>query len=870
MRQSPKFGRLKIANCKFAIYGSRLSAVLCAVLLLSGPVCAQQAQPPNRKASSPASASASEKQDVTKREGESLPKLDEMKLPTAAELLNDPPVDWIILKTDEVLVCKPVYPRPDTLAKMQARIEESFKWPRPANREEIAKQAEKRNALYYIEVFLPGDAEPYKLHMKHVAEIRHYEDLMLRRVDTLLDESSGGDGDKLSTAFELVFRLARREPDWPGLTERRDHLLFVQAQSELEKGRAETALVFVEELRDRKPGYSGLQELAGKIADRLISDAVAKDDFREARHFLNRLEKFAADHPVAQKWRDNLSDRAKRLIAQAAEASQNGAHDTAAALVDQAARVWPAATGLREAHRRLTERFQRLKVGVLRLPGEPSAYFLPTAAERRQRFLTQATLFEIDRIDETPHYRTRFFEQWEPTDLGRRTEFTLRQSRSYWESLPVVTASPVIAALTARLDPSNPLYDERFDSFIESLTVHSPFQFEVRFTRIPLRTETLFDFPLQGRLAPLPSESSPRKQGNPLLARRATDEGANNDGTADALLSQRFQIQEQTADRVVYRRTHPEPEGVGQYHVAEVVEHKYASYDRAIQGLLRGKVSFLPHLPIPDVERLRGDDRFFVQQSAVPVTHVLQFNPESKPLQNRELRRALAYAIDRPRILKIVILGGSDSPHARLVSAPFPSNSYAYGSLINLRDHDVLLAVSLAFGARKQLGGTVPTLNMIAPPEPVAQAAARDIIRQWERIGVHVELVSDTEAAGNSPPSDWDILYRTVQMAEPLTELWPFLTFDPQVRVESLRHLPDWLAQELIDLENAADWSSATRILHQLHRHLQAEAQVIPLWEVDDLLVIRKNISGFPSRPVHPYQGLERWTVQSWYPTDEP
>jgi hypothetical protein len=40
------------------------------------------------------------------------------------------------------------------------------------------------------------------------------------------------------------------------------------------------------------------------------------------------------------------------------------------------------------------------------------------------------------------------------------------------------------------------------------------------------------------------------------------------------------------------------------------------------------------------------------------------------------------------------------------------------------------------------------------------------------------------------------------------------------------------------------------------------------LWEVDEFLVARRNVTGLPARLVHAYQDIERWSVQSWYPQD--
>jgi hypothetical protein len=120
-------------------------------------------------------------------------------------------------------------------------------------------------------------------------------------------------------------------------------------------------------------------------------------------------------------------------------------------------------------------------------------------------------------------------------------------------------------------------------------------------------------------------------------------------------------------------------------------------------------------------------------------------------------------------------------------------------------------------------------------------------------------------------PLTWDIAYRKLRMEEPLIELWSFLTVNLGARLESVRTMPDWLRIELLDLDNAPDWKTAVRRLQTLHAHLYAEVAYIPLWEVDDAMILRKNVRDFPAfKFVTPYQDIERWIVQSWFPEDEP
>ena len=159
---------------------------------------------------------------------------------------------------------------------------------------------------------------------------------------------------------------------------------------------------------------------------------------------------------------------------------------------------------------------------------------------------------------------------------------------------------------------------------------------------------------------------------------------------------------------------------------------------------------------------------------------------------------------------------------------------------------------------------------MICVPNPVAQNAAKELIRQWAKIKISVELVTEAADPSGKQPPHWDIVYRTVRMQEPLVDLWPFLAFEPEAGVDSLSHFPDWLRQELIGLEDANTWSAAVRALKRLHQHLWAEVHVLPLWEVDDFLVIRKNLRDFVPRPVGTYDNVVHWIRSPRYPLLDP
>lgn len=788
-----------------------------------------------------------------------LPKLLDLPVPTMAELLHERPVDWIVLIEDYVLAVEAIEIRPNAIEVLNKKIKESYSWPQPATEAQRDRQFRARQRLRYLDVVpvASDGGTVYQLDIeKYARDIVYHEDLMLRRVDLLLDDG------KLQEAFEMLLVLERRHADWPGAADRLNRLTFLEAQARCQKGDGSAALASLEALHRRVPDYSGLSKELGRVVDRLMTDAVAADDYRQARHFLARLERIQPEHEVAADWTRRLTEQAGTLLEQAEEASQAGQHDRAAALAGHASRVWPNHADLREVHRRTTSRFQRLAVGVIQLPRENASPLLRTRADDRFEKLLRMDFFEVDRVDGAAHYTSRFFEQWEPENLGRRIVFTLRRDRPPWDSQPLVTAASVALLWSARLDPFSPYYDERFASTVDSIRVRSPLELEVDLARIPVRTEALFAFPF----VPV-SDRDALYVGQRFGGAHSQ---ANSDGTAHVAADGRYIVQERSEGRIVLRRSLPEPDGLPNYHVAEIEERRYAAYDKAVQALLRGDVSFLPRIPSWVVDILSDDDRFFVNSYALPTTHILQFHPDSPLSQTSELRRALAYGLDRPAILKETVLRDPEARRGRVVSAAWPMSSDAYNPLLPPREHDLPLALSLTLAARKQFDGRLPPLKLLCVPDPIARQAAQRLVEQWRRLGITVELVSEKDAAAAEANGDWDLAYRQVSIVEPLREIWPLLTLEPNARVEALARFPDWLRQELIELDTVGSWEAAMAVCHRLQEHLQAEALVIPLWEVDEYQVIRKNIRGFSSRPVHPYQYVEQWIIQPWYPTETP
>ena len=232
-------------------------------------------------------------------------------------------------------------------------------------------------------------------------------------------------------------------------------------------------------------------------------------------------------------------------------------------------------------------------------------------------------------------------------------------------------------------------------------------------------------------------------------------------------------------------------------------------------------------------------------------------------------KQALAYAIDRQKILNEKLLHENNLLNGRLVTAPYYTGLQVYNQQVPQREYNFPLAVALAVASQKKLGGQFPRLHMLCDPNPEAQDAAQELIRAWQRIGVNVTLIPNTPEEAKKEKLEWDIVYRTTAMTEPIMELWPFLTVGRGAEIKSLEIFPDWMRQKLIELDEATDWETATALLKKLQQQLYSMAHIVPLWEIDQFHVFRTNIKGYADRPLNFYDNVEQWVTTPVYPRVE-
>ncbi|MDG1897110.1 MAG: ABC transporter substrate-binding protein [Fuerstiella sp.] len=823
-----------------------------------------------------------------------LPQLEDMTWPSVEILLKADPFDWIVLKDQTVIVCQPLYPRPGTLQKMAEELAE-LEQARGSNAAERAEIVERKKRLRLVEVNLPNDnSVDYQLPVTQIERVISFEDMILREADALIDVG------EISQAYELLMEVERMAPGWEQANPYFASLLIKEAEINFKAGDTYAAMALLDELAMRDRESPELAEMFGETIRASVQSAVDDENYGQARYFLNRLAKHFPEHPVISDWKQRLLAIVTSVFEKAEQHAQAGLHVEAASAAAVANTIWPVnvlRTGndpqhvqwpmpgiQRAAYNQYVSRHQTLRVAVRDFSRTDVISPVPLEADERDRELTTVSLFVPSSADELTYFQSGFFDEWDPQDLGREVLFTLKSTRPYWQTHPILSANQIAEALSDQLDPSQSTFNPRLASFVSEFSVRSPSQLQIQFHRVPLSLEALFRFPVMG----IPEDQQPA----PKDAERQT-------------LSTRFSLVEQDEDHRTYRRMIPEPDGLNdrQYHVADVDEIRFGDRHSEIQAFMRGKVDVLPHLLPWEIDIFKGSGRAFVQQYAIPQNHLIAFNPLSPAVKSAQLRRALSVSVDRENLLKKIILRDPEMKYGRITSAPWHSGSYANSPLVDPPMYDHYLAYILRLAALEQLRIPdkqkfvadakqkvlqaegewdevvfrrdnakeiaaavqhiqLPKLRMLCDPDELATLAAEKIVARWQALGFDVELIPADQKGEKLTADDWDLMYRRVRMMEPLLDLWSVLLSDDQLDVSQLSAYPDWMRQELINLDYASSFADAQKKLFLIHSHMTAQAFLIPLWELDDFVAFQKNISGFEARPLSVYHGVERWLVK--------
>ena len=154
----------------------------------------------------------------------------------------------------------------------------------------------------------------------------------------------------------------------------------------------------------------------------------------------------------------------------------------------------------------------------------------------------------------------------------------------------------------------------------------------------------------------------------------------------------------------------------------------------AIPALLSGDVQAFANAPVGDaLGQIESDPRFKVVIGATEGETILSMNNAKAPLNDKKVRQAVSYALNRDEI----IAGASNGLGVPIGSHFSPANA-AYVDLTKTYPHDVEKAKALLAEAGHPNGFNA-TIKL--PPPPYARQGGEIIAAQLRAVGINLEII---------------------------------------------------------------------------------------------------------------------------------
>lgn len=775
--------------------------------------------------------------------------LPDVSIPANRDLLRDPPFDRLTLIDGTVLFVDPVSPRPlpDKEAIRAAEAKESPRFERVGGLL-VSKAPElNRDPSDNAIVIRTQEDEPRDYYVK-ITSIRsadYFDDILLAEA---LRRAQSNDFDR---AFELVLAVRSRDPNWKGLRETADRIIFLEGQHALDRGQVDDGLRLLGQLYERAPDTPNLKPLLAKGYAGRIESAIEQGSYALARRVLEELRGLTPDAPEVDRMRQRLISLAQR---RADEAERLSGPDRVERLAD-ALRVWPNDDAIAERYREAFLEAPVLDVAVLDVPRRPGPFLECPADARVMNLLYRPLLAESSEQATRGELPGQIAAELTVGDIGRRLELRIKEGISWNDGSRSVNAIDVARTLTDRALPSTIGYDARWSNLLTRVRPIDETTLEVTLRRTPLDPAAWLLLPVgpahAGRDGLVWTPSGPRPIGSGPFTLGPLSQSSARIDRAD-------QVDEGTPT------------------LARINERRYETPADAVAALRRGEVSLLEAVPLDQLRLLEDDPDIQVGRYRAPRMHWIAIDGRNPVLRNRSLRRGLSFAINRKELLQEGILRAPLNDSTIPSDGPFPAGSAADDPEVPPLTHDPLLAKMLVRAAKQEMGIDVIELTFSYPSIPSARAVASKLVEACADAGVVLKPVE-------RPQSDlerdlrqglrFDLAYRVAPITDPVLEIGPILCpgYSAPPQADGLGALASArILQLLLQLEQVQDLPSAREQLLAIDRETRDELPILPLWQLQGHFAWRARLNGPPAEAGELYEGIESWTIDPWFSRETP
>jgi ABC-type transport system substrate-binding protein len=725
--------------------------------------------------------------------------------------------------------------------------------------------------------------------------IQPFEEIVTQRIDEFLQKSL----DKLNEqsksylprkdmlrSAEMVlaaterFHVSARErgiregEEWEPVAEQLRRKLFEvrlqQLALNVAAGEWESA---AEQARHMAKAYARAEERE-RIAQPLVHliQQGLKDDneetLTEAHNRLRELEEYCPNSAVARPVAEALRSRAQGLYEESRRLRQAGKPQEALVRMRLAQEIWPRLPGLRDEWLRVNNSYPILRVAVRDLPVNLLPSLAATDVERQAVELLFESLVRV-------RYDPDLGQRYQPVlaerlprlvPLGR--EFRLIRN-AYWSNDEPVSAADVAATVRFLNEPNGP----GFTPGLGKVLVEKP-QLGGDAFRVVLNLK-------QGYLDPLSLMTFK------ILPRQMAGQAASRWNT-QPIGSGPFRYEGQTtiegsrAARFMANANYGSRDGKGNLpHIREIQFIQFTDTDEAVKAMQAGKIDLIPDLPAARVKELRDSRAASVAGPLMSRrVYFLAINHRRPQLQNPALRRALALAIDREKLLDDYFRGGLGKGVHRPLNSPFPAGSWACNPKIPADlFHLTHQAKALIHRAAEKGSGPPWQLSLKYPRGEPEVEAALQYLRDQVRNEIQVELLLEPTEPHQlrldvEQTHSFDLAYYHHDHTSEVYWLWPL--FDPNGTESGGGNYMGYVDAALASLLGQAlgyrdfgpvdpkisNRSSVLQTTHLIHEHLDRQMPLIPLWQRDVFVVHRREVKPTSLDPLVIFSDVEKWTKE--------
>ncbi len=709
---------------------------------------------------------------------------------------------------------------------------------------------------------------------QHVDKIKTYPQLVLEEAISLLDK---GSIPAAFTHFDFLLQHPRYKKT-AGLQSAIKGYLLRDSIRMVKDKKFHIALSAIEELYRRDPSFKVSEDprnstqLMDFVLDEIIAIEIRRRDFRLAERIMDRIDRDYRDVFVktTRKRRKEIESLALVHRETAIEAMKRKDGRAAHIAVRKMMNIAPNLEVGKQLQEEVLLKFPIVFVGVNQRASKFHPQSIDNWAARRAGRLFFRTMLEYRGQGEDggdygfPQGRITKHE-----DL-KGLEFVIREKKAK-PGLPVVDSYMIARRMLQMADRNSPEYAAGWARLLESVEVDNPQRLRVNFKQPHVLPEAL----LQILWEPEEKRSNTFKDFDNLYIPVKSDQPGS---------TYRYNTKYKDVD-------------ASQAQYPDLVELYYEDSETMIKALKHGDIDVIDRVFPAEIGRLRQDDELIVQPYKLPTVHMLIPNLEKEHMKNTAFRRAILYAIDRASILNDGLLNKYQVDGYQVVSGPFPIGldendpiSYGYNFTVPNTTYEPRMASLLLITAEKMIKDKLeedaaketletgvekkaekppkrPTLVLAYPESDIAALACNLIKQRLSIVGVQVEL--DQLPRGITNPKDMteeerkkrkphDLLYAEVMIEEPLIGARRLL-MDSQLVQLTEEHKA--VEHALRQLDGAKSWVEVRTRLQDLHLQCSSQAILLPLFQVVEHSVYRRNLQGVGKEITSLYQNVNRWRI---------